>query len=491
MRRRRLPRSPGTTNGSHGSTKFPSLLLLLFMILAPSLAAHAQSTWIFSQANIDGGGGTPFVAEYSIKNRRMRDDPLPAGQLLRSAPVRSMQPADTLPPESGGLAVDRFHHVLYVTNGDISDLRFQVIPIDDPSGEQQVVVQGSPPNRITSDITGVAIMYGRNDRPKWMWVTSWTWYTYIDMRNGWEWAPRAWDIPFDESMFPVPVSDIAFAEVDIEDPIGVFTKYPALYAVDPGSIITVWDPLFPIKNPEGTHEPLFITGGRLFNPTGIAVDTSYPIRSFVDYPRRIQSGSVLVFGLDVDNKYYIRDADNRVQWEVDVSSDQTFLGMDYSAEIVDMMPHLPEPAEPTGVGMAIDPSVNSPKQPLMPVVDGGRKPMHVRTEGAAHLQGYRAFFVAQLNSIALLQSKDGEGPVILDPTANAYRLRGSFDGGAGEFLATFDPESLPSKPLPHNQQYYYFGQWVFVPPQAELGFGRVPEGLVVSDLYRIAVSHTE
>ena len=482
--RRERPRPSGTIRKARTPYRAIPLVLLMFSFLVHPAPVSAQTTWIFSQTDADGGAATSKVGDYTVINGDIEADPIEPGVKLDEIVAKEVGLVEN--PNDGGIAIDRFRNRIWATNGDMDNLRFVSMPFGptaDPTDIQIVemadIAGSNPFAPSAANLDSITIMNGHNGRPKYLWVTSFNKYSYIDLRGDqWSWASESWFIP--NGGFPV--NDIAFGVCTLEVEPDSWVKYPAIYGLEETALITAWDPFHPDR------PPLFTTGCGLRRPSGIAVDTSNPVSVLWDgRGRRHLSGRLLCFG-ELNGVSLIRDVDERHLYEVEVSRDDAFLGMVYSAETVNLMPFLGK--ESTGASVRVAQSNQTPGQPIVPLRDGERQMFRIETIGAENFAGMRAFFLAQMNTVGFLTSKNGDGPLIIDADAATLRRRGQLDPKSRSYVVAFDPEELPSGPLAVDSENFFYGQWVFLPPKVEHGIGKMPlDDFYVSDLVRIAISN--
>ncbi len=481
MIRRRRPRAAhpiGTL------IQCPPLVVLLLLTSVSLFAGStfAQTTWLMSQTPISPTTARTHLRDLSINHRWVPSDPIPPGIAVRDdlvlPEVKKIEHLD-----NGGITVDRFRGRVWTTSGDKDNLVFVSMPVDSSDPQDKEIVSdiaGTYP--FSSNIDGITIMYGFNGRPKYMWCVAFTEYSYIKMRGDtWTWAPLSEkkSIPGEPAY---PVTDIAFTIVETrEDGNSEWVPQPSLVAIERWGYVFGFNPFAP----EGGKQ--FTTGTGLYGNTGIAIDTSQPDTVTWDaHNDRRMTGRILVYG-ELYGQRYVKDIDNHIKWPVGGLGSEV-LGLAYSAEMTRFTSVLLETSEVT---CKITQRGQLPKQPIMRLAAGERQPIRLDAQSEGDLSGYRAFFVANLNYVPTDPMN-----IALDPTLGIkgadYVVRGRRDPETGQFYAILDPGKVPVSPIPFDEMYYLYGQWVFVGPQGNTSNG---EGEAmptkVSDPVRIAFSNAQ
>lgn len=486
IRRRRL--RAGDSPGSC-SRELPLVVLLLLIsgtLLADS--AVAQTTWLMTQTPIGPSTARTHLHDRTINHRWVPSDPIPAGMAVRDAIVVP-EVAKIEYFNNGGVTVDRYRGRVWTTSGDKDNLVFVSIPIDsDDPNDREIVSDIGGTYPFASNIDGITIMYGFNGRPKYMWCVSFTEYSYIKMRgDNWEWAPieELKSIPGDDErdppLPPYPVSDVTFSIVETrEDGQSEWVAEPSLIVVERYGLVSGFNPF----KPEAGKQ--FTTGTGLFNNVGIAVDTSQPETVIWDHhnDRRI-TGRLLACG-ELDGQRYVKDIENRRGWPVSGLGAEV-LGLAYSAEIT---PLTVLPLDSTSdITAEVMRGEQSPQQPLMRLASGERQPIRIEAKSATDLSRYDAYFVTTLNFVPFDPMTIAQNPEVGIKGAD-FVVKGQRDPGTGKIFVNFDPSNLPVSPIPFDQMYYYYGQWLFVAPGGGAGGGpALPTQ--VSDPVRIAFSNAQ
>lgn len=448
-------------------------LVFILVLLGPHgpHEAFGQSTWVLSQDK-SGSRDTShyYLSNFSIPSQ-IAGDPVPAGALLDDISIPEFLWDEN--PANGGLVIDRWNNRAIITNGDHTDLRFLLVDLDNPDNRNEVRVEGNWPFHYDAPITGIAMIYGTNDRPKWLAVTSWHQYSYINLRTDpWTWGHDAWAIPNGG----YGVEDLAF---------GIMTRpeqepTPILYAVDYVASIWVWNPIEAFKGRD--PQPLLYACGTGMYGSSIALDTSNPSKiRFDDNGNRDLSGRVIAVSRA---EGLMRDVNHtgQQQYNLELPCCRKVLSMDYSAEIVDMS-QFKEEISPIPASMDIW-HHGAKRQPLMEVRPGSwnRIEIHCTSSNIG-----RPYLVYSLNEYSYIKPDGTQNKHVSAQPYTGWMRANRRHPKSGNYFVNLS-SILPPSPLPSGTRMYLYAQWIFVPGN-DTDFETT--NLAFSEPARIAISNTQ